>query len=295
MTEPRRLEPRWWRVSDDGAAALCDLCFRKCNIRNIRRGTTGICGARGFFGEPDGGFASPHLGKFVSIAKDPIEKKPLRRWRPGTFILSLGGLRCNMNCPFCQNHSIAQPAGSMPERDISPEQLAELTANSSLKSVAYTYNEPSLQAEYIFVAAPILKERGIATVMVTNGMFGEDLCEEAIRHVDAMNVDIKTFDEEAYKKLGGSLGVVTRNVRRLVEGGVHVELTNLIVPGVSDSEERFSEMTSWIAVLSPEIPLHVSRYFPAFKYHAAPTDLGVITRFREVAQSRLKYVYAGNA
>ena len=137
-------------------------------------------------------------------------------------------------------------------------------------------------------------ERGIATVMVTNGMFSEAVCEEAVRHVDAMNIDVKTFDREAYKKLGGSLDVVMRNVRRLALGGVHVELTNLVVPGVSDSEERFTEMISWIAEVSAEIPLHISRYFPAYQYRADPTDAGVIKRFRDIARSRLKYVFTGN-
>jgi len=184
--------------------------------------------------------------------------------------------------------------GNIREREITPVQLAELAAGSSLEAVAYTYNEPSLQAEYIFEASPILKERGIATVMVTNGMFGEAVCEEAVRHVDAMNIDVKAFDRETYKKLGGSLDAVTRNVRRLVDGGVHVELTSLIVPGISDSEERFAGMVSWIADVSSEIPLHVSRYHPAYQYRAAPTDADLIKRFSGAALRSLKYVYAGN-
>jgi pyruvate formate lyase activating enzyme len=275
-------------MSDDGAAAVCGLCFRKCRVR---RGTLGACGARGF---SDDGFYSPHLGKFVSVAVDPIEKKPLRRWRPGTYILSLGGLHCNMACPFCQNHSIAHPLGSMREREITPSQLAELAAGSSLEAVAYTYNEPSLQAEYIFEASPVLRERGIATVMVTNGMFGADACEEAVKLVDAMNIDVKAFDRETYKRLGGSLDTVMRNVRRLVDGGVHVELTNLVVPGISDSEGQFAEMASWIADVSSEIPLHISRYFPAYQYREDPTDARLIQKFRGIALEQLRYVYTGN-
>ena len=288
MTDSKWQEPRWWSISDSGAAALCSLCFHKCRIR---KGATGICGARRYSGNK---FASPHLGRFVSIAVDPIEKKPLRRWRPGTYILSLGGLHCNMACPFCQNRSIAHPIGNMREREITPEQLAELAAGTSLEAVAYTYNEPLLQAEYIFDASPKLREHGIATVMVTNGMFGEAVCEEAVQSVDAMNIDVKAFDRETYKKLGGSLDILMRNIRRLVEGGVHVELTNLVVTGVSDSDERFAEMVSWIAEISPGIPLHISRYFPAYQYHAYPTDVKVIRRFRDIALGKLKYVYEGN-
>jgi len=182
----------------------------------------------------------------------------------------------------------------MREREITPEQLAELAAGTSLEAVAYTYNEPLLQAEYIFDASPKLREHGIATVMVTNGMFGEAVCEEAVQSVDAMNIDVKAFDRETYKKLGGSLDILMRNIRRLVEGGVHVELTNLVVTGVSDSDERFAEMVSWIAEISPGIPLHISRYFPAYQYHAYPTDVKVIRRFRDIALGKLKYVYEGN-
>ena len=284
-------EARWWRLASDEAAAICGLCFHKCRIR---KGAVGTCGARGFFNDSDNVFASPHLGKFVSVASDPIEKKPLRRWRPGTYILSLGGLRCNMACPFCQNHSIAHPMGDLREREITPEQLAEIAEGSSLEAVAYTYNEPLLQAEYIFEASPVLRERGIATVMVTNGTFGEAVCEEAVHNVDAMNIDLKTFDKETYKKLGGSLEAVTRNIRRLVDGGVHVELSNLVVPGISDSEESFAGMVSWIAEVSSEIPLHVSQYHPAYQYRAAPVGIGLIKRFRDIALCKLKYVYTGN-
>jgi pyruvate formate lyase activating enzyme len=275
-------------MSGDGAAAVCELCFRKCRIRG---GAMGQCGARGY---SDGVFTSPHLGKFVSVAADPIEKKPLRRWRPGTYILSLGALHCNMRCPFCQNHSIAHPLGATREREITPAQLAELAVGSSLEAVAYTYNEPSLQAEYIFEASPLLRKRGVATVMVTNGMFSEAVCDEAVKRVDAMNIDVKVFDRDTYKKLDGSLETVMRNVRRLVDGGVHVELTNLVVPGVSDLPERFAEMVSWIAEVSPGLPLHISRYFPAYQYRAEPTDARLIQKFRDIALGELKYVYTGN-
>jgi pyruvate formate lyase activating enzyme len=241
-----------------------------------------------------GVFSSPHLGRFVSVAVDPIEKKPLRRWRPGTKILSLGGLHCNMRCPFCQNHVIAHPDGPVREREITPRGLAEAAKSSSLRSVAYTYNEPSLQAEYIFAASPILRAEGIATVMVTNGMFGEEVCGEAVGAVDAMNVDVKAFDADSYRRLGGSLDAVKRNVRRLVNGGVHIELTNLVVPGISDSPDGFADMIDWIAKVSPDIPLHISRYFPAYRYDKPPTDISSIEKFLDIARGRLKYVYAGN-
>ena len=281
-------EPAWWTSVDGGASAVCSLCFRGCKIK---RGGVGFCKARKY---TDEGFRSPHLGRFVSVAVDPIEKKPLRRWRPGTRILSLGGVLCDMTCPFCQNHAIAHPPGSLREREIEPRQLAEIAKRSSLEAVAYTYNEPTLQAEYIIEASTVLKKEGIATVMVTNGMFGEAFCEEAARHVDAMNIDIKTFVGATYAGLGGSLETVKRNVRRLVDAGVHIELTNLVVPGISDAEEDFTRMISWIESVSHRVPLHISRYFPAYRYYEEPTDLALMRRFRDIAVERLEYVYMGN-
>jgi pyruvate formate lyase activating enzyme len=258
--------------------------------------SAGACGARVY---SEGRFSSPHLGRFVSAAIDPIEKKPLRRWRPGTKILSLGGFRCNMRCPFCQNHAIAHPdslppgCGGEPERRITFEELAAAAKRASLRSVAYTYNEPALQAEYIFAASPVLRDEGIATVMVTNGMFSEEVCEEAVRFVDAMNIDVKTFDSGTYERLGGSLDVVKRNVERLVRGGVHIELTHLVVPGVSDSPGDFALLLDWAARLSADIPLHISRYFPAFRYSAPPTEGSLIEKFYRMAKEKMNHVYQG--
>jgi pyruvate formate lyase activating enzyme len=295
------LEPRWWRLeeSEDGTEnkkiAVCGLCFRHCGIAD---GHAGVCGARGY---TEGRFSSPFLGRFVSVAVDPIEKKPLRRWRPGTKILSLGGFHCNMRCPFCQNHAIAHPparSDSLPfdreTRKITFEELAAAAKRASLRSVAYTYNEPTLQAEYIFAASPFLRSEGIATVMVTNGMFSEDVCGEAARCVDAMNIDVKTFDGASYERLGGSLGVVKRNVERLMRGGVHVEITHLVVPGVSDSPDDFALLLDWAAGVSVAMPLHISRYFPAYHYDAPPTDIALIEKFHRMAKAKLKYVYTGN-
>jgi pyruvate formate lyase activating enzyme len=306
------LEPRWWRLENESengpgdglkgvkSAAVCGLCFRRCRIPD---GGVGVCGARAYFARSAGRFSSPHLGRFVSVAVDPIEKKPLRRWRPGTRILSLGGLHCNMRCPFCQNHAIAHPSfssilpGSPPpglEREITFGELAAAAKRASLRSVAYTYNEPTLQAEYIFAASPVLRSEGIATVMVTNGMFSEEVCEEAVRFVDAMNIDVKTFDAGMYKRLGGSLDAVTRNVERLARSGMHIEITHLVVPGVSDSPGDFARLIAWLAQASADIPLHISRYFPAFEYDAPPTDIPLIEEFFRMAEGKLKYVYAGN-
>ncbi|MDR3255696.1 MAG: radical SAM protein [Synergistaceae bacterium] len=288
------IEPRWWSVSpnDTGdSVAVCSLCFRNCAIG---MGREGLCGTRRFTGA---GFESPLLGKFSSTAIDPIEKKPLYHWRPGTKILSLGSLGCNFFCPFCQNHSIAHPHGERELQEIPPAILLETAKRYGLSSVAYTYNEPSLQAEYILAAAPLLRKNGVSSVMVTNGAFSEVVRDELAFCVEAMNIDVKTFNDAGYEKLGLSrdaMKAVTSNVEALVSASVHVEITNLVVPEISDNESDFSDMVDWIADISPAIPLHISRYFPAYRYQAPTTDVKLMKKFLATAEKKLKHVHLGN-
>ena len=196
------LETRWWQATLEGGepAVACDLCPHACIITE---GKAGYCKAR--FNE-NGRLVSPYLGRFTSIAVDPIEKKPLYHWRSGTQIFSLGSLGCTMRCPFCQNSSIAQPSEQslkrIPLKDISIQALADKVRELGLTAVAYTYNEPALQAEYIIAAAPVLREAGIATVLVSNGMYSETLLRELAPVVDAANIDIKSFNAKAYAKMG---------------------------------------------------------------------------------------------
>lgn len=282
------VEPRWW--SGDGDEARCGLCHHACRIPE---GKAGLCGARRFDGRS---LVSPYLGRFCSIAVDPIEKKPLYHWRPGTAILSLGSLGCTMRCPFCQNHGIAHPEeGRMPGlTPVSIDDLIRKTRELGLDSVAYTYNEPALQAEYIIATAPLLRERGIATVLVSNGMYSEALLNDLTPAIDAANIDIKTFNARAYARLGGSLDTVKATVARLLENRTHVECTTLVVPGVSDSPEEFALELDWLASLSPDIPLHISRYRPAYKFNAPPTDIGLLERFADMARAKLRHVHIGN-
>lgn len=286
------IEPAWWHAENRGdgtRVARCTLCCHTCIINP---GETGLCRARAFTVQKE--FVSPYLGGFVSVAVDPVEKKPLNRWRPGTFIYSLGSVGCNAFCQFCQNHAIAHPEGDVALCAIPPEDLLRRVEDAGLSSVAYTYNEPTLQAEYIVAAAPLLREAGIASVMVTNGLFSEDARDSLANYVDAINIDVKTFSDEKYEKLGGSLDTVKSNVTFLAGRGVHIELTCLVVPGVSDSEDEFADMVDWIAGISKDIPLHISRYFPAYRYTAPPTSLSLMERLEQHAKSRLDYVYLGN-
>ncbi len=300
------IQPRWWKPDNaagtgagearapQAAAARCGLCAHFCRIP---AGETGLCGARGYDGKT---FSSPLLGRFSSLAVDPIEKKPLYHWRPGTRIFSLGSLGCNMRCPFCQNFSIAQASSAARQArafsltPLSPAALAREVTELRLSSVAYTYNEPALQAEYILAAAPLLREAGIATVMVTNGMFSPELARDLAPWVEAMNIDLKCFNRETYARLGGNLAAVKAAIAFMVRHGVHVEVTNLVVPGLCDSEEEFTLMAEWLAKLSPDIPLHISRYRPAHNWNAPPTPAPLLRRFAAIAGERLRRVHLGN-
>ncbi|MDL2259708.1 radical SAM protein [Deltaproteobacteria bacterium OttesenSCG-928-K17] len=283
------LTARWWSGPGEGGAAFsCEMCFRRCRLTE---GGFGHCGARGVVG---GRFVSPFLGRFSSAAVDPIEKKPLYHWRPGSFIFSLGSLGCTMHCPFCQNHSIARPGGQVRLEDISPKLLAMKVKELGLAAVAYTYNEPTLQAEYILAAAEYLKADGVATALVTNGQMGPELLAELAKVTGAVNMDVKTFNQANYQKMGGALNVVRENVAAFLNAGVHVELTTLVVPGLSDDRDEFAELAAWAAGLSPDIPLHISRYFPAYKYSAPMTELSVLEDFRKIAAAKLRHVHLGN-
>ena len=291
MSQADNLVPRWWEKAEGADEIQCGLCVHACVIAG---GKAGYCSARFNDGHT---LVSPYLGRFSSIAVDPIEKKPLYHWRPGTSILSLGSLGCTMRCPFCQNHGIAQPdtRRTPPLSEIPIAVLAAKAGELGLDSVAYTYNEPALQAEYIIAAAPLLRERGIATVLVSNGMYSEPLLRDLAPHVEAANIDVKTFNPRTYVKLGGDLDTVKRTVAGLLEAGTHVECTTLAVPGVSDSSEEFAAELDWLASLSPGIPLHISRYRPAHKFTAPPTDTTLLQRFARMAAQKLKHVHIGNA
>lgn len=294
MTLNPDLAARWWSVeqgdpAQGGDQALCGLCHHACRIP---AGKSGYCGARLFDGQR---LLSPWLGHFSSIAVDPIEKKPLYHWRPGSMILSLGSLGCTMRCPFCQNHSIAHPTSIPPRLSSVPAQLLrDKCLELRLDSVAYTYNEPALQAEYIIQAAPFLREAGIATVLVSNGMYAAQVLAELAAVVDAANIDIKTFNHRQYARLGGNLDLVRSTVAGLLEAGCHVECTTLVVPGVSDNEEEFLAEVKWLAALSPDIPLHLSRYRPACKFTAPPTDIELLKSFAALARAKLRHVHIGN-
>ena len=272
--------------------ALCELCFHHCALDE---GQTGLCRARAC---QDGKIVSLNYGKLTSLALDPIEKKPLRRFHPGSLILSVGSFGCNLRCPFCQNHEISMAGDSgIPTVEVSPEQLAaqaaELVPHGSI-GVAYTYNEPLTGYEYVRDCAALVHEQGMVNVLVTNGTVEEEPWRALLPLVDAANIDLKGFTPSWYRRLGGDLETVKRSIVLAAER-CHVEVTTLLIPGENDSEEEIRELARWLASISPEIPLHLSRFFPQYQMvDRLPTPVEQVYRLSETAQEYLSHVYTGN-
>ena len=276
--------------------AKCEVCFRHCEIDE---GGRGFCKVR----TCKYGVIKPvNYGRVTSLALDPIEKKPLARFKPGSRILSVGSFGCNLRCPFCQNHEISwSDFAYMFEKNseyLSPEELCKIATECKDKGnigVAFTYNEPLIDYEYIIDTAKLIHENGMSVVLVSNGTADASIAKKLEPYVDAMNVDLKGFTKEFYRDmLKGDLNCVKAFIEEAVKYA-HVELTTLIIPGENDSEEEMREISSYIAGLSDEIPLHISRFFPQFHMTDRPaTDVKLIYRLAEVAREKLKYVYTGN-
>ena len=284
--------------------AFCNVCFRHCELHD---GQTGPCGARSAV---SGRVEPLYYGRVSSLALDPIEKKPLKQFHPGKMILSVGSLGCNLRCPFCQNHEIAQREGNrdftIQTECMSPERLADLATYylpSKNIGVAYTYNEPLVCWEYVRDTAKLVHKNRMLNVMVTNGTANLEILSQLLPYIDAMNIDLKGFTDRYYKEvLGGDRQTVMNFIQEAVKR-CHVELTTLIVPGENDNVDEMITLAEWVAGLKNvqggkqgrEIPLHVSRFFP--RHHMMdrnPTDINSLYSLVQAAQKHLRYVYPGN-
>lgn len=278
--------------------AVCKVCFRHCNIPE---GGLGFCGARTC---TDGEVTAANYGRVTSLALDPLEKKPLARFMPGSMILSAGSYGCNLRCPFCQNYQISwsEEAYRFADRAeyIPPDELARIALACRDRGnigVAFTYNEPLIGYEYIRDTAKLVHEQGMVNVIVTNGTADLQVLSELAPYIDAMNIDLKGFTDRYYNGvLGGDRAMTMAFIEEAVKH-CHVELTTLIVPGENDSEDEIRRMTEWIAGLTngEEIPLHISRFFPRFRMtDRDATKVRLVYRLADVARERLRYVYTGN-
>ena len=274
---------------------LCDVCPKFCKLRE---GQIGFCRARSNIG---GRIVPINYGQATSLALDPIEKKPLMRFCPGTYILSYGSYGCNLRCPYCQNASISMAGpDNCPHRLITPEGLTDLAVDLSKQEsgnigVAFTYNEPTVCFEFIRDTSKLLHEAGLKSVVVTNGGLVRKYADELLPHVDALNIDLKGFSDEFYRYVKGEFDTVKEFIKAAVEHKCHVELTTLAIPTKNDDPEEMEREAEWIASISPDIPLHLSRFFPRYKVDdLPPTPAETIYRLKDIAQKKLKYVYTGN-
>lgn len=281
-----------------GRKAVCWLCPHRCHLSD---GQTGFCRAR----QNQGGIIrSLSYGLLTSAALDPIEKKPLYHFHPGSHILSLGSFGCNLRCPFCQNYTISQ-AGcdgfegqQLPMDRTSPKEIMaaaqRLEETSGNIGVAFTYNEPLVGYEFVYDTARLLKEAGLAVVLVTNGQIEKDPWLHLLPYVDAVNIDLKGFTQSFYDWIGGDLKTTKAAIEMAAEQGVHVEVTTLVIPGRNDRDEEMAAEAEWLAGLSAELPLHLSRYFPRYRSKIPMTPVETLQRLRRIAGARLRFVHLGN-
>ncbi|MBR2682328.1 MAG: AmmeMemoRadiSam system radical SAM enzyme [Atopobiaceae bacterium] len=274
----------------------CATCPRGCDLVP---GAVGVCRARG---NVDGAIVPLGYGRVTSLAVDPVEKKPLARWRRGSTVLSLGGYGCNLRCPWCQNHEISQVGeNEVPWSMFTPEDIAGLAMrlhdeDSRMVGVAYTYNEPLVSWEYVRDCGQLVHTVGLENVLVSAGCVTEDVVREVAPLIDAANIDLKTFSADRYRHIGGDLAIVQETIRILAATpSCHVEVTTLVVPGVNDTDDEMDELSAWLASVDPSIVLHVTRFFPNWRMRdRGPTPVRRVYALAEVAREHLEYVYTGN-
>jgi len=270
-----------------GETLRCELCPHSCALFP---GGSGVCRVRY---NRKGCGETPFYGFVTAKGVDPIEKKPLYHFRPGSSILSVGFSGCNLRCPFCQNYHISQRTDG-PGRHISPQELIA-AAQENCSQIAYTYSEPLVHIEYLLDCMTEARKHGVANVLVTNGCVNLKAAEEVLSLTDAANIDLKCFSHKTYKKvLGGDLEAVLTFVRTACNMGVHVELTTLVVPGLNDSEKELEACVDFIEGLGTLVPWHLSAYHPDWKWKAPPTSPEFLIQFAAKARQRLAFVYTGN-
>lgn len=278
----------FWHAADDGKIE-CGLCPHSCRMPDNGRG---VCGVRLVSGAK---LCAAGYGLISSAHNDPIEKKPLYHFHPGAQIFSIGGWGCNFKCKFCQNWTISQET-RLGGRPVRPDEIISAARSGESIGVAYTYNEPLINIEFVADCARLAREAGLVNVLVTNGYVLEKPAAFILPLVDALNIDIKSMDDGFYRQqCAGALKPVLDFSRQAVAAGCHVEITNLIIPGLNDGDEQIKKLAEWIrANLGENTPLHFSAYRPEFKMDLPPTPSETIERACLLCKGVLPYVYAGN-
>lgn len=272
----------------------CFLCRHHCRIPE---GELGICSVRQ---NRDGTLYSLVYNKAIATNVDPIEKKPLYHYKPGTLSYSIATVGCNFTCAFCQNSDIAQMPrdhGRIAGREMPPESVVRAAKNSNCESIAYTYTEPTIFFEYAYDISVLAKEEGIGNVFVSNGYMTDEAVETIAPYLDAINVDFKAFDKEVYRTyMGANLEQMKKGVKALFDAGIWIEVTTLIVPSLNDDEKQIRGIAEFVASLSRDIPWHISRYHPSYRFmRQSPTPVKTLQHAKEIGKEYgLHYIYIGN-
>lgn len=281
----------WYEALKDQKAA-CHLCPHHCRIKP---GQAGICRVRYNW---KGVLYTRNYGRCSPPVLDPIEKKPLYHFYPGSLILSVGTFGCNFRCKFCQNWELAH--GDPHLSRVEPEQLVAMAVRArdyGSVGIAYTYSEPTVWYEFIWETARLAHGKGLKNVLVTNGYIEEEPLESLLPYIDALNIDVKGLNGEFYRTtVRGDYRPVLQRAKQAYQAGKHVEITTLLIPGLNDREEEIEDLATWLAEeLGEEVPLHFSRYVPNYQLELPPTPGATLLRAKEIAARRLQYVYLGNA
>ena len=286
------MECSYYRTLDDGRVE-CQLCPHHCHIAN---GKTGICRSRR---NEDGVLRSLVYGKPCSLAIDPIEKKPLYHFHPGTKCLSIACTGCNFRCLNCQNHEISQVSPSdVGHYNLTPQDVVALCREHHCPGIAYTYTEPLTYLEYIVDTAQLARENGLWNILVTAGYVCQEPLNDLLPYLDAANIDLKSFSDSIYQHVsGGHLQPVLDTILAMHDAGVWIELTNLIIPGINDDLKMIRQMCRWIVDNGlADQPLHFSRFFPRYRMeNFPPTPVSTLNEAKEIAiEEGIKHVYLGN-
>ncbi len=282
-------EALYWRKLQ-GDFIQCVLCPHMCALKNRERGK---CNVRKNF---DGKLFSLVYAKPVSLNVDPIEKKPLLHFLPGSSAFSLGTYGCNLDCRNCQNFEIArgEPVDSL--KDFSPQRIVSLAKESGSRSIAYTYTEPTIFYEYVLDTAKLARKEGLKNILVTNGFINAEPLSELLPYIDAANIDLKGDDAHYRGVCDGRVAPVLRTIQAMYDAGKHIEITNLLIPGVNDEEKDIRFIADSVAKISKDIPLHFSAFYPTYRMaHLPRTPIKTLHLAKKIARGfGLEYIYLGN-